>query len=136
MYLRVGSKGVTRRGLIALLLCGAAACGGRHAADDVRVALSVDPASPAAGADSAVRLTVRDRQSRPVQGARLSIEAHMSHPGMAPIVAVARETGEGIYIARIPFSMAGEWTLVASGVLADGSRLADHVERTTVITRP
>ena len=136
MYVRVGSKGVARRGLIALLLCSAVACGDRTAAGDLRVALVLDPAAPQAGSNAAVRVTVRDGQSRPIRGARVSIEAHMSHPGMAPVVADAHETADGIYIARIPFSMAGEWTLVASGVLADGRRIAAHAERADVGPAP
>ncbi len=135
MYLRVGSKGVARRGLIALLLCGAVACG-RTASGDLRVALALDPAVPRVGSDAAVRVTVSDGQGRPIRGAQLSIEAHMSHPGMAPVVAAAHETADGVYTARIPFSMAGEWTLVASGVLADGRRVAAQVERASVRPAP
>ena len=135
MYVRVGSKGVARRGLIALLLCAAAACGHR-AAQDLRVTLSLDPVTPTAGAAAAVRVTLRDGQARPLRGARLQVEAHMSHPGMAPLVADVFETAEGIYTARLPFSMAGAWTLVVTGVLADGRRVAAHVERTDVRPAP
>ena len=60
----------------------------------------------------------------------------MSHPGMAPLVAGVFETGAGTYITHIPFSMAGEWTLVVTGVLADGRRVAAHVERTDVRPAP
>ena len=138
MHVRVGSKGVSR-GLIALLLCSVAACsvaacGGRDTSD-VRVALVVQPVTPAAGSDTAVRVTLRDGHG-PLSGASVQVEAHMSHPGMAPLVARADETADGIYIARIPFSMAGEWTLVATGALADGRRIAAHPERTNVREAP
>ena len=132
MYMRVGSKGVARRGLIALLLCGSVACGDRTAAGDLRADLVLDPAAPRVGSTAAVRVTLSDGQSNPMRGARVSIEAHMSHPGMTPVVADARETADGIYVARISFSMAGEWTLVASGVLADGRRISALAERTNV----
>lgn len=136
MHVRVGSTGAARRGLIALLLGAMVACGGCGTTNDVRVALVVDPAAPTVGSDSAVRVTLRDDRARPLRGARLQVEAHMSHPGMAPLVAEASETAAGIYIARIPFSMAGEWTLVASGSLPDGRRIAAHVERTDVRAAP
>jgi hypothetical protein len=131
MYVRVGPQRVARRSLIALLLCSMAACGGRDAVRDVRVTLVVDPVTPAAGADTTVRVTLDDGRG-PLRGARVQVEAHMSHPGMAPLVAEARETDAGTYLARIPFSMAGEWTLVASGTLADGHRIPAHDQRIAV----
>lgn len=135
MHLRVGSKGVARFGLIALLLCGAAACGGRDAVDDVRVALVVDPVKPAVGSEATVRVTVDDGRG-PLRGARIQVEAHMAHPGMAPLVVETRETDAGTYTARMPFSMAGEWTLVATGTLPDGRRINAHAQRTDVSASP
>ena len=134
MHVRVGPKGVARFGLIALLLCGAAACG-RDAVRDVRLTLVIDPARPAVGSDSTVRVTLDDGRG-PMSGARVQVEAHMSHPGMAPLVVQTKETEAGTYTARIPFSMAGEWTLVATGSLPDGRRLVTHVERTDVSASP
>jgi hypothetical protein len=139
--MRLGSKGVARRGLIALLLCSGfagsiAACGGRGTLRDVRLQIVVQPANPTVGSEASVRVTLRDDHSRPLRGARLQVEAHMAHPGMAPLVAEAHETADGTYVARIPFSMAGEWTLVATGVLNDGSRIDPHVERTNVRPAP
>jgi hypothetical protein len=135
MHLRVGPKGVARLGLIALLLCGAAACGGRDALRDVRVALVVAPVKPVVGSETTVRVTVEDGGG-PIRGARIRVEAHMSHPGMAPLVVETRETDAGTYTARMPFSMAGEWTLVATGTLPDGRRINAHAERTNVSASP
>ena len=67
-----------------------------------------------------MRSTLRDAEGLPVRGARLRIEAHMSHPGMAPVLAEAREHPDGVYEASLELTMAGAWTLVASGALADG----------------
>ena len=135
MHMRVGSKGVARLGLIALLFGSVAACGGRDAVRDVRVALVVDPVNPAVGADSTVRVTLDDADG-PLRGARVQVEAHMSHPGMAPLVVDASETNSGTYTARVPFSMAGEWTIVATGALADGRRITSPVARTDVSASP
>lgn len=135
MHMRVGSKGVARVGLIALLFCTVAACGGRDAVRDVRVALVLDPVKPAVGTDSTVRVTLDDEDG-PLRGARVQVEAHMSHPGMAPLVVDASEIVAGTYTARIPFSMGGEWTLVATGALADGRRITSPVARTDVGASP
>jgi hypothetical protein len=53
---------------------------------------------------------------------------------MAPIVVVASETEAGKYTARIPFSMAGEWTLVATGALPDGRRITSDLQHTDVVS--
>ena len=135
MHMRVGSKGVARVGLIALLFCTVAACGGRDAVRDVRVVLVVDPVKPAVGTDSTVRVTLDD-ENGPLRGARVQVEAYMSHPGMAPLVVDASEIVAGTYTARIPFSMVGEWTLVATGALADGRRITSPVARTDVGASP
>jgi hypothetical protein len=51
----------------------------------------------------------------------------MAHPGMTPVLADAREGPPGVYRAEIRLTMDGDWTLVASGTLADGSRfMAQH----------
>ncbi len=133
MYVRVGPQRVARRGLIALLVCSVAACGSRDTGRDVRVSLVVDPVKPAVGSDTTVRVTLDDGHG-PLRGATVQVEAHMSHPGMAPLVVETRETAAGTYTARIPFSMAGEWTLVATGALPDGRRMTAHVERVGVVS--
>jgi hypothetical protein len=58
-----------------------------------------------------------------VTGARLRIEGHMAHPGMAPVVTDMTEREAGRYEAEVPLTMAGEWTLVVSGTLAGGARV-------------
>jgi hypothetical protein len=58
-----------------------------------------------------------------VSGARLRVEGHMAHPGMAPAVTDMTEAAAGRYEARLPLTMGGEWTLVVSGTLADGQRV-------------
>jgi hypothetical protein len=44
----------------------------------------------------------------------------MAHPGMAPVVSEVKETADGRYESELPLAMAGRWTLVLSGSLADG----------------
>ena len=59
----------------------------------------------------------------PASGAKLRLEAHMSHPGMTPVVADAVDRGRGAYEAQLQFTMVGDWVIVASGTLADGRRI-------------
>ncbi len=93
-------------------------------AHEVAFASSLAPAPPAVGpATLAVRLS--DAGGQPVRGARLRVQADMTHPGMRPVLAAAEERGDGLYEARFAFTMAGDWAVTVSGELADGRRV-DH----------
>jgi hypothetical protein len=95
------------------IACAAAACRPTPAFD---IAWAVDRTQ--------VRVVLRNRvDGQPIRGARLTIEGHMTHPGMAPVLSTVRETGAGVYEAELPLTMAGDWTLVVSGALADGRRV-------------
>jgi hypothetical protein len=102
--------------------------GCRQPASGISVAWTLAPAPPVAGAETIARLTLEDERKQRLRGARLTLEAHMSHPGMTPVTADVIERGEGVYEARVRFSMAGDWTLVVTGDLADGTRMTEHVD--------
>jgi len=46
----------------------------------------------------------------------------MSHAGMSPQFAEAKETGAGRYQARLEFSMAGDWVILLHITLRDGTK--------------
>jgi hypothetical protein len=77
------------------------------------------PDPPAVGP---CRLTLRlaDDRGRPVSGARLRVEAGMTHPGMRPVVADAADEGDGRYEADLDFTMAGAWFVLVTGELPHG----------------
>lgn len=52
----------------------------------------------------------------------------MSHPGMAPVFADAREIEPGRYRAVMELSMAGDWYVVAHVNLPDGRKLEQQFE--------
>jgi len=74
------------------------------------------------------RITLRDRSQAPVVGAKLRLEGQMSHPGMAPVVAELAERGDGQYEAQMQLTMAGDWILVVSGQLRDGTRIVKQID--------
>jgi hypothetical protein len=89
---------------------------------------TLDPEPPAAGRVTVTRVTLRDASQAPVEGARLRLEGHMSHPGMTPVITTVTERGAGEYEAQLSFSMAGDWTLVLTGELAGGGRLMRQLD--------
>jgi len=73
-------------------------------------------------------LRLTDAAGHAVQGARINIEADMSHPGMSPVFAVARETAPGQYEAQIDFGMAGDWVILLHAALPGGPTIEKQVE--------
>jgi YtkA-like len=115
----------------------AAACGRTvPSAEDVAVQWKMTPAAPIVGGETLAEFTVLDRATEPVRGARLRVEAHMAHPGMAPIVEPAVEQASGAYTVRLRFSMAGAWVLFVKGELADRRAIERRVGETTAQTQP
>ena len=127
--MRTAPEALARGLIVALLACAvAAACGRPDAGADVSVAWTIEPAPPSTGAATVAELTLKDERQQPIRGARLQLEAHMSHPGMSPVTTALAETGSGVYAGRLQFSMAGDWLLVVSGQLADGTRFTRQLE--------
>lgn len=96
--------------------CGAEPVHGPHLTVDWHAA----PTAAAAAADSLAELRLTDDHMQPIVGARIQVDAFMTHPGMAPVTAAVQEQGRGIYRARLRFSMAGDWVLRVHGTLPDG----------------
>jgi hypothetical protein len=114
--------------LIVLAVCWiAASCTGPAQARDLKFEWTLIPAPVRVGAAS-LQLRVLDAAGGPVRGARLEIEAQMSHPGMAAVVATAAERGDGVYEAALQFSMAGDWILVVEGSLSNGARIHHRID--------
>jgi hypothetical protein len=109
--------------LVLGLLCSAAACNGVDRAHHVRVLFDVERDAVANRPEARVRFVIHDAAGRAVRGARVTLEGHMAHPGMEPVLAPAVEVSEGVYEARPEFTMAGDWSLTVSGTLPDGSRI-------------
>ena len=103
----------------------AVAC--NRGAGNATVTWKVEPTPAVTGAATVVRVAVHTSQGQPLGGATLHLEAHMSHPGMAPLTADLVERALGQYEATIQFSMPGDWVLVVTGMLADGNRITSQL---------
>ena len=89
---------------------------------------TLDPSPPVAGSDVLIHVTLRDNAKMPVRGAKLRLEAQMSHPGMAPVISDLLERGGGVYDAHVKLTMAGDWTLVVTGELSNGVRITKPLD--------
>ena len=64
----------------------------------------------------------------PATGATVRLEGHMTHAGMAPVLAAAVERFPGVYEMSFAFSMRGDWVLLVSAVLPDGRSIEQHID--------
>lgn len=73
-------------------------------------------------------LTLADASRQPVTGASITLEGNMSHAGMSPVFAQAKETEPGRYQAIIDLTMAGDWTILTHITLAGGQKLERQLD--------
>jgi hypothetical protein len=111
----------------ALLLAVLSGCGRMAGAnpatqDTYVVSMVIEPSPPAVGPGSVIA-TLTDPAGRPVDGARLDVEANMSHAGMVPVLAGTAESRAGVYRVPLQWTMAGDWTADLKFTLPDGSRV-------------
>jgi hypothetical protein len=110
-----------------LLLASLAGCGRIYRAepapeDGYSVTLIVVPEQPVMG-PSTLFAGLKDPAGQPVDGARLDIEANMSHAGMVPVLAGTTESRDGLYRVPLTWTMAGDWYVDVVFTLPDGSRV-------------
>jgi YtkA-like len=75
-----------------------------------------------------VSIELSDPSQKPVSRAAIMVEADMSHPGMSPVFADAKETAPGTYRAPIEFNMGGDWVVLLHIKLADGRRIERQID--------
>src|SRR4051794_5409845 len=78
---------------------------------EVKVELTIAPDPPRVG-KAKVTLRLEDALGKPVEGATLQLEGNMSHAGMKPVFATAKETDAGRYQADMEFTMGGDWFIL------------------------
>jgi hypothetical protein len=112
------------------------ACSPRTAVENgagtgITVAWTFTPTPPVAGSATHAVLLLRNGAHEPVRGARLQVEARMSHPGMAPVITAASEGPDGMYDAQLDLTMSGDWILQVTGTLPDGGTINQQIEVAT-----
>jgi len=106
----------------------ATACHHRaDAAPDITVTEQITP-QPAHIGPATMLVQLADTAHQPVAHASIMVEADMSHPGMSPLFATARESAPGSYRANVNFNMGGDWLLLLHIRLADGRKIERQVD--------
>jgi hypothetical protein len=75
-----------------------------------------------------VTLKLADATGKPLTGAHIAVEADMSHPGMSPLFAEAKEAELGHYKAHLEFQMAGDWVILLHVTLPDGKKVERQID--------
>lgn len=118
--------------VIAAVLLIAAGCRPQVADSTPEISLrwTTQPAPPTTGPLTlSLELSEPSTQGRrPVEGAEVRLEGTMTHPGMAPVSAMASEASPGRYVARMELSMAGDWVFLVDARLRDGRTLHRQIE--------
>lgn len=97
----------------------------------VAVEHEISPA-PARVGPATIGFKLTDAAGKPITGARIAVEADMSHAGMRTVFAEAEEESAGRYKAHVSFQMAGDWVLLLHITLPDGKKLERQIEVTGV----
>ena len=120
-----GAARLLALGCTALL---ATACDrGSERGRDVALTWSLAPDPPAVGS-TRLTLQIDDDHGQPLRGARVRLEANMTHPGMRPVVADAAEAAPGRYEADLDFTMAGSWFILVTGEKAHGGAFSRRID--------
>ena len=117
------TRGLLFLAAVACALLGAA-CVPTEPTPDFDFKHDISPASPVVGRPATVSLRLTDfLASKPVSGARVTLEGNMTHPGMTPVFAEAKEAEPGRYHATLEFTMAGDWVVLVHAALPDGRKI-------------
>jgi hypothetical protein len=108
--------------LVLLAGCGRVQRTNSAPVDAYVVSMTIEPSPPAVGPGTVVA-TLTDPEGRPVDGARLEVEANMSHAGMVPVLADTAESHAGAYRVPLQWTMAGDWSVDLKFTLPDGARV-------------
>lgn len=110
------------------LLALAVGCGPSAAdSSDAQVDLSLDPSPPEVG-DVDVLLSLTDASGSPLAGADVRLEGNMNHAGMTPSFADLEEVEPGHYSGTLDFTMGGDWFVLVTAEMPDGTRLERKVD--------
>src|SRR6266436_7739012 len=93
----------------------------------LRVQFELAPQPPRRG-PGVITLVVADAEGQAINGARVNLEGDMTHAGMGPVIAEAKEMGAGRYQAPFEFSMDGDWVVLVHITLPSGQTVERQFE--------
>ena len=91
----------------------------------------ISPQPPRVGPVT-LTIQIKDLSGKAFSGAHLTLEGNMSHAGMVPVFAEAREIEQGRYQSVLQLSMAGDWTVTAHVTWATNRKMDYTFEITGV----
>jgi hypothetical protein len=98
-----------------------------EAPDLVTVEHEISPV-PARVGITTFTFKLADAGGKPIAGARVAVEADMSHAGMSPVFAEAKEEHPGRYQTRVNLQMAGDWIILLHVTLPGEKKLERQIE--------
>lgn len=90
--------------------------------EEIGLEWAVTPSPPVTGT-ATVSLELAEKTGEPIEGAEVRLEGNMTHPGMTPVFATAREVEPGRYEAPLELTMGGDWIVLVDARLRDGRTL-------------
>lgn len=106
--------------LLASLLAVLAGCLGKASAPPasktagaLTATLALTPDSPAPMRETELRLKIMDSNARPLETADVTMDLTMPGMAMPPNHPPVLASGDGVYVAKAIFSMAGRWRIEA-----------------------
>ncbi|MEO0560774.1 MAG: FixH family protein [Chloroflexota bacterium] len=119
---------MTTRSIIPLLIVLLFTVAGCRAANEptepgemgVEITLAVDPVEPTVG-DATLLVTVQTADGDPINDAQISLRGDMDHAGMQPVNREVSSGEDGQYTVPFEWTMGGDWFVVVTATLADGT---------------
>jgi hypothetical protein len=116
---------------LGLALCASLSLSGCHKTSEIPPNVvfehKITPDPPRTGSTT-ITLKLADSAGKPINGARISLEGNMSHPGMRPVFSEAGELESGHYEANLEFTMKGDWIILFYINLPDGRKLQRQID--------
>lgn len=98
-----------------------------EASFDFKLEHEVSPQPPRVGPVT-ITLRLTDLSGAPITGVLMELEGNMSHAGMVPVFAVAKETEAGVYRSTLELSMAGDWFVLVNATWGENRRFGRKFE--------
>jgi hypothetical protein len=111
----------------AVILCSTGCLKPTESSPTAAIEHEIAPNPPRIG-PAVLNFRLADAASKAIIGAHVEVEADMSHPGMAPVFADAKEVEPGRYRSHLTFAMAGDWVILLHITVPGGQKVERQIE--------